>query len=88
MPNSLSGDTIIRQPAAAALARLASNSAFAQSRSDMKPAQLVAAPYSAISRTQKDNKSNLVMNTTKDALKGAASFKYDKNANRWTPDVR
>jgi sporulation protein YlmC with PRC-barrel domain len=48
----------------------------------------VAVPYSAITQTKKDDKTYLVMNTTKDALKGAAGFRYDKSANRWVPDVR
>ena len=38
----------------------------------------VAAPFQAIHATMKDNKWWLVMNTTKDALKTAPGYKYDK----------
>jgi sporulation protein YlmC with PRC-barrel domain len=40
----------------------------------------VAAPFKAIHATMKDNKWWLVMNTTKDALKTAPGYKYDKTA--------
>lgn len=46
----------------------------------------VAVPFNAVQVTTKDNKRYLVMNTTKDALKGAKGFKYDRNATTWIPD--
>jgi sporulation protein YlmC with PRC-barrel domain len=46
----------------------------------------VAVPYSAVKQTKKDNKSYLVMNTTKDALKTAPGFKYDSAKTTWVPD--
>lgn len=46
----------------------------------------VAAPFRAIHITQKDGKSYLVMDTTKEALKGAPGYKYDKTSTTWVPD--
>lgn len=47
----------------------------------------VAAPLSAIKVTNKNNnKWYLVMDTTKDALKSAPGFRYDKDATTWVPD--
>jgi len=47
----------------------------------------VAAPLGAIKVTNKNNnKWYLVMDTTKDALKSAPGFKYDKEATTWVPD--
>jgi sporulation protein YlmC with PRC-barrel domain len=46
----------------------------------------VAAPFQAIRATMKDNKWWLVMNTTKDALKSAPGYKYDKNSTTWISD--
>jgi sporulation protein YlmC with PRC-barrel domain len=46
----------------------------------------VAAPFKAIHATMKDNKWWLVMNTTKDALKTAPGYKYDKNSTTWISD--
>jgi hypothetical protein len=46
----------------------------------------VAAPFQAIHATMKDNKWWLVMNTTKDALKTAPGYKYDKNSTMWVSD--
>jgi sporulation protein YlmC with PRC-barrel domain len=46
----------------------------------------VAAPFRAIHATMKDNKSWLVMNTTKDALKDAPGYKYDNNSTMWVSD--
>jgi|ERR1022692_680352 sporulation protein YlmC with PRC-barrel domain len=46
----------------------------------------VAAPFSAIHATMKDNKWWLTMNTTKDALKSAPGYKYDKNSTMWVSD--
>ena len=45
----------------------------------------VAVPFNAVQVTTKDNnKWYLVMNATKDALKSAKGFKYDRNAMTWT----
>ncbi len=48
----------------------------------------VAVPFEEVQATTKDNKVHLVMNTTKDALKGAPGFKYDSNTTTWVPDKR
>ena len=49
----------------------------------------VAAPLSAIKVTNKNNnKWYLVMDTTKDALKSAPGFKYDRNTTTWVPDKK
>jgi sporulation protein YlmC with PRC-barrel domain len=47
----------------------------------------VAVPFNAVQVTTKDNnKWYLVMNATKDALKSAKGFKYDRNAMTWIPE--
>ena len=47
----------------------------------------VAVPFNAVQPTTKDNnKFYLVMNSTKDALKAAKGFKYDRNAMTWVPE--
>jgi sporulation protein YlmC with PRC-barrel domain len=47
----------------------------------------VAVPFNAVQVTNKNNnKWYLVMNTTKDALKNAKGFKYDRNAMTWGPE--
>jgi sporulation protein YlmC with PRC-barrel domain len=47
----------------------------------------VAIPFNAVRVTTKDNnKWYLVMNSTKDALKSAKGFKYDRNAMTWIPE--
>ena len=44
----------------------------------------VAVPFDAVKATTKDNnKWYLVMNSSKDALKSAKGFKYDRNAMTW-----
>ena len=43
----------------------------------------VAVPFEAVKTTTKDNKPYLVMNTTKDDLKNAHGFTYDKNKMTW-----
>ena len=48
----------------------------------------VAVPFNAVQLTQKNNKSYLVMNTTKDALKNARGLKYDRTATKWAPDTK
>jgi sporulation protein YlmC with PRC-barrel domain len=47
----------------------------------------VAVPFNSVQVTTKDNnKYYLVMNSTKDALKSAKGFKYDRNAMTWIPE--
>jgi sporulation protein YlmC with PRC-barrel domain len=46
----------------------------------------VAVPFNSVRATNKDNKWYLMMNTTKDALKSAKGFKYDRNAMTWMPE--
>ena len=46
----------------------------------------VAVPFEALAMTQKNNKWYLVMNATKDELKNAPGFKYDRNATTWVSD--
>ena len=47
----------------------------------------VAVPFDAVRVTTKDNnKYYLVMNATKDGLKSAKGFKYDRNAMTWIPE--
>ena len=46
----------------------------------------VAVPFDAVRVTTKDNKSYLVMNTTKDAMKNAKGFEYDSNKMTWIPE--
>jgi sporulation protein YlmC with PRC-barrel domain len=45
----------------------------------------VAVPFDSIHATQKDGKWYLTMNTTKDALKSARGYKFDKNKSTWDP---
>jgi sporulation protein YlmC with PRC-barrel domain len=47
----------------------------------------VAVPFNAVQVTNKNNnKWYLVMNATKDSLKNAKGFKYDRNAMTWMPE--
>ena len=46
----------------------------------------VAVPFNAVKHTEKNGKVYLTMNATKDALKAAPGFKYDKNTTKWVPD--
>ena len=49
----------------------------------------VAVPFDSIHVTNKDNnKWYLVMNATKDELKSAPDFKYDRDSTTWVPDKR
>jgi sporulation protein YlmC with PRC-barrel domain len=49
----------------------------------------VAVPFDAVRVTNKDKgKYTLVMNTTKDDLKSAPGFKYDRNTTTWVPDTK
>jgi sporulation protein YlmC with PRC-barrel domain len=46
----------------------------------------VAVPFNAVKHTSKNNKVYLTMDATKDALKAAPGFKYDKNTTKWVPE--
>jgi sporulation protein YlmC with PRC-barrel domain len=48
----------------------------------------VAIPFSDVHATEKNNKWYLVLNTTKDALKTAPGFTYDKNRTTWIPAAK
>ena len=43
----------------------------------------VAVPFSAIQASERDGKWRLTMNTTKEALKSAPGFKYDRSRATW-----
>lgn len=45
----------------------------------------VAVPFSSIRASEKNGKWYLVLNTTKDELKAAPGFKYDKSKTSWVP---
>jgi sporulation protein YlmC with PRC-barrel domain len=45
----------------------------------------VAVPFGAVKHTEKNSKIYLTMDTTKDALKNAPGFKYDKATTKWVP---
>jgi len=45
----------------------------------------VAVPFSSVRASEKNNKWYLVLNTTKDALKTAPGFTYDKTRTTWIP---
>jgi sporulation protein YlmC with PRC-barrel domain len=47
----------------------------------------VAVSFNTVKATKKDNKIYLSMNTTKDALKAAPGFKYDRDKTAWVPDT-
>src|SRR5690349_24409320 len=46
----------------------------------------VAVSFSAIKPTKKNDKTYLTLDTTKDALKNAPGFKYDRQSTTWVPD--
>ena len=48
----------------------------------------VAVSFNAIKPTKKNDKTYLTLNTTKDALKNAPGFKYDRQSPTWVPDNR
>jgi sporulation protein YlmC with PRC-barrel domain len=48
----------------------------------------VAFPFSALHASEKNNKWYLVLNTTKDALKAAPGYTYDKTKTTWLPAAR
>jgi hypothetical protein len=47
----------------------------------------VAVPFAAIGQTTKNNKVYLVMKATKDELKTAPGFKYDRGTGKWVPET-
>jgi sporulation protein YlmC with PRC-barrel domain len=47
----------------------------------------VAVPFNTVRITKKDNKTYLVVNATKDTLKSAPGFKYDREKTTWVPDT-
>jgi sporulation protein YlmC with PRC-barrel domain len=47
----------------------------------------VAVPFNAVRITKKYNKTYVVLNATKDALKSAPGFKYDREKTTWVPDT-
>jgi sporulation protein YlmC with PRC-barrel domain len=47
----------------------------------------VALSFNAIKRTVNDNKTTLTLETSKDALKAAQGFKYDRNTTTWMPET-
>jgi sporulation protein YlmC with PRC-barrel domain len=47
----------------------------------------VAVPFNALKRTTKDNKAYLMLDASKDALKSASGFKYDRQKSAWVPDT-
>lgn len=48
----------------------------------------VAVSFNAIKATKKNDKTYLTLDTTKDALKNAPGFKYDRRSTTWVPDNR
>jgi hypothetical protein len=45
-----------------------------------------AVSFNAIKAEKKNDKAYLTLNTTKDALKSAPGFKYDRQSTTWVPD--
>ena len=48
----------------------------------------VAIPFSDLRTSEKNNKWSLVLNTTKDALKTAPGYTYDKTKTTWLPAAK
>src|SRR6202023_758562 len=48
----------------------------------------VGGPFSSIRSSEKNNKWYLVLNTTKEALKSAPGFTYDKTRTAWVPAAK
>ena len=46
----------------------------------------VAVSFNAIKAEKKNDKTYLTLNTTKDVLKSAPGFKYDRQSTTWVPD--
>lgn len=47
----------------------------------------VAVDFNAVKPTKKNNKIYLTMNASKDELKAAPGFKYDRDKTEWVPDT-
>ncbi len=47
----------------------------------------VAVSFDAVKKTDKNNSIYLTMNATKDELKSAPGFKYDRQKTTWVPDT-
>jgi hypothetical protein len=47
----------------------------------------VAVAFAAVKHTMKNQKIYLTMDTTKDALKSAPGFKYDREKTTWVPET-
>jgi sporulation protein YlmC with PRC-barrel domain len=47
----------------------------------------VAVTFNAIKATKKNDKTYLTLETTKEALKNAPGFKYDRESTTWVPDT-
>lgn len=47
----------------------------------------VAVDFNAVKPTKKNDKTYLTMNATKDELKAAPGFKYDREKTAWVPDT-
>ena len=45
----------------------------------------VAVPFNSLKLTDKNGKRYLVMNTTKEALKSAPGYTFDRTAYQWVP---
>ena len=45
----------------------------------------VAVPFNALKLTDKSGKRYLVLNTTKEALKSAPGYTFDRSAYQWVP---
>jgi sporulation protein YlmC with PRC-barrel domain len=45
----------------------------------------VAVPFASVKQTMKDGSVYLTLDTSKDALKAAPGFKYDRSAMTWVP---
>jgi sporulation protein YlmC with PRC-barrel domain len=45
----------------------------------------VAVPFSAVQSTTKNNRTYLVMNTTKEELTSAPGYKFDRTSRKWVP---
>lgn len=48
----------------------------------------VIVPFTAVKSQKKDDKWWLTLDETKDSLKGAPGFKYDKASTTWVPDKK
>lgn len=48
----------------------------------------VAVPFNALKRTTKDSKAYLTLDASKDALKSAPGFKYDRQKSAWVPETQ